>query len=343
MAIVEGRTPPPQPSPTRGERVDDQPASQPTVDLHVEIGVNAKLPLVMKNPVMVASGTFGYGVEYARIIDIERLGAICSKGITDRPRRGNRGPRIVETPAGMLNAIGLQNIGIDKVIRQKAPIWARWGVPVVVNIAGDTVEEFAYMASRLEGVPGVAGIELNISCPNVWEGGRVVGEDASTVAAITDAVRVRTGLPIIVKLSPQVADLHGVAHAAEDSGADAISLINTFVGMVIDIRTATPVLSNVTGGLSGPAIRPLAVWLTYSVSQVVSIPVIGLGGIATVEDAVEFIEAGAAAVQVGTATFADPTTAVRIADELPAALARLGATSLADVVGRAHPARRARG
>ncbi len=312
------------------------------IDVSVEIGRNAKLPLVMNNPVMVASGTFGYGIEYARIVDIERLGAICSKGITDRPRRGNRGPRIVETPAGMLNAIGLQNVGVDRVIREKAPVWARWKVPVVVNIAGDTVAEFAHMAARLDGVPGVSGLELNISCPNVWEGGRVVGEDAATVAAITEAVRVRTGLPVIAKLSPQVADIRGVARAAEEAGADAISLINTFVGMVIDVKTARPVLANVTGGLSGPAIRPLAVWLTYSVSQVVSIPVIGLGGIANVEDAIEFLEAGATAVQVGTSTFADPTAAVRIADALPGALAELGAASLTDIVGRAHPSRAGR-
>jgi dihydroorotate dehydrogenase (NAD+) catalytic subunit len=315
----------------------------PPIDLQVEIGVNAKLPLVMKNPVMVASGTFGYGVEYARIIDIDRLGAIVSKGITARPRRGNRGPRVVETPAGMLNAIGLQNVGIDRLVRQKAPVWARWQVPVVVNIAGDTVEEFAYMASRLEGVAGIAGVELNVSCPNVWEGGRVVGEDAAATTAITEAVRVRTGLPVIVKLSPQVADIQGVARAAQDAGADAISLINTFVGMAIDIRTAQPILSNVTGGLSGPAIRPLAVWLVYCVSQSVSIPVIGLGGIASVADAIEFLEAGASAVQVGTATFADPTTAVRIVDALPDALAQLGAASLKDVVGRAHPGRRTAG
>jgi dihydroorotate dehydrogenase (NAD+) catalytic subunit len=315
----------------------------PPIDLQVEIGVNAKLPLVMKNPVMVASGTFGYGVEYARIIDIDRLGAIVSKGITARPRRGNRGPRVVETPAGMLNAIGLQNVGIDRLVRQKAPVWARWQVPVVVNIAGDTVEEFAYMASRLEGVAGIAGVELNVSCPNVWEGGRVVGEDAAATAAITEAVRVRTGLPVIVKLSPQVADIQGVARAAQDAGADAISLINTFVGMAIDIRTAQPILSNVTGGLSGPAIRPLAVWLVYCVSQSVSIPVIGIGGIASVADAIEFLQAGASAVQVGTATFADPTTAVRIVDSLPDVLAQLGAASLKDTVGRAHPGRSAAG
>ena len=211
-----------------------------TVDLRVEIGASSKSPLVLRNPVLVASGTFGYGTEYARLIDVQRLGAIVSKGITARPRRGNRGPRIVETPSGMLNAIGLQNIGIHKTIAKMAPLWAEWDVPVVVNIAGDTVDEFAYMAERLEGVTGVAGIELNISCPNVWEGGRVIGEDAATTSAIVEAVRARTGLPVLVKLSPQVADICGVARAAEDAGADAISLINTFVGMKIDTRSARP-------------------------------------------------------------------------------------------------------
>jgi dihydroorotate dehydrogenase (NAD+) catalytic subunit len=316
------------------------PESRPRadLDLRIEIGSAAKIPLILRNPVLVASGTFGYGTEYARLIDVQRLGAIVSKGITARPRRGNRGPRIVETPSGMLNAIGLQNIGIHKVIQKMAPLWAEWDVPVVVNIAGDTVEEFGYMADHLEGVPGVAGIELNISCPNVWEGGRVIGEDAATTSAIVEAVRSRTGLPVLVKLSPQVADICGVARAAEGAGADAISLINTFVGMKIDIRTARPVLANITGGLSGPAIRPLAVWLVYLVSQAVAIPVIGMGGIASVEDAVEFIMAGATAVQVGTATFAEPRAALRIVDELPDALLRRGCTRLQDLVGRAHPA-----
>ena len=317
------------------------PESRPKadLDLRVEIGSAAKVPLVLRNPVLVASGTFGYGTEYARLFDVQRLGAIVSKGITARPRRGNRGPRIVETPSGMLNAIGLQNIGIHKVIQKMAPLWADWDVPVVVNIAGDTVEEFGYMADRLEGVPGVAGIELNISCPNVWEGGRVIGEDAATTAAIVEAVRSRTGLPVLVKLSPQVADICGVARAAEDAGADAISLINTFVGMKIDTRTARPVLANTTGGLSGPAIRPLAVWLVYLVSQAVTIPVVGMGGIASVEDAVEFIMAGATAIQVGTATFAEPRTALRIVDALPDALLRRGCTRFQDMVGRAHPGR----
>jgi dihydroorotate dehydrogenase (NAD+) catalytic subunit len=308
----------------------------PDVDVHLEIGVNAKLPLRLKNPVMVASGTFGYGTEYARLIDIQRLGAICSKGITARPRRGNRGPRVVETPAGMLNAIGLQNVGIHKVITDKAPVWAGWDVPVIVNIAGDTVEEFAHMAERLDGVPGVSGLELNISCPNVWEGGRVVGEDAASSAAITAAVRQRTGLPIMVKLSPQVADICGVARAVEDAGADAISLINAFVGMRIDTRTARPILANVSGGLSGPAIRPMAVWIVYNVSRVVNIPIIGLGGIGSTEDAIEFLLAGAAGVQVGTMTFVEPRTALRIVEELPIAIAARGCSSLAEISGMSH-------
>jgi len=309
----------------------------PAADVHVELGVNAKSPLVLRNPVLVASGTFGYGTEYARLVDIQRLGAVVSKGITVRPRRGNRGPRIVETPSGMLNAIGLQNVGIHKVVTRMAPIWAEWDVPVVVNIAGDTVDEFAYMAAHLEGVPGIAAIELNISCPNVWEGGRVVGDDAATAAAITAAARARTGLPLLVKLSPQVADICGVARAVEDAGADAISLINTFVGMKIDTRSGRPVLANTTGGLSGPAIRPIAVWLVYLVSQAVGVPVVGMGGIASVDDALEFILAGASAVQVGTATFAQPGTALSVVDALPGEVAARGFASLEALVGLAHP------
>jgi dihydroorotate dehydrogenase (NAD+) catalytic subunit len=237
----------------------------------------------------------------------------------------------------MLNAIGLQNVGIHKLVSQMAPIWAEWEVPVVVNIAGDSADEFAYMADHLEGVPGVAAIELNISCPNVWEGGRIVAEDATTTAAITAAVRDRTGLPLLVKLSPQVADICGVARAAEDAGADAISLINTFVGMKIDTRTGRPVLANVTGGLSGPAIRPMAVWLVYLVSQAVRVPIIGMGGIASIEDALEFLLAGASAVQVGTATFAEPRAAIGIIDELPRQVAARGFASVASLVGLAHP------
>ena len=321
------------PAPLADARAD--PAG--VVDMQVVIGANAKLPLHLKNPVLVASGTFGYGTEYARLFDLSGLGAIVSKGITARPRRGNRGPRIVETPAGMLNAIGLQNIGIRRVIAEKAPIWAQWEVPVILNIAGDTVDEFGEMAAQADGVPGISGVELNISCPNVWAGGRVIGEDAATTSSITSAVRSRTGLPILVKLSPQVSDICGVAQAAADAGADAISLINTFVGMTIDIRSGRPFLANVTGGLSGPAIRPMAVWLTYLVSQAVPVPIVGLGGITCADDAMEFLSAGASAVQVGTATFREPLTALQIAGDLPSKIRAVGGMALRDVVGRAHP------
>jgi dihydroorotate dehydrogenase (NAD+) catalytic subunit len=318
----------------------DRTGTEQPIDMHVEIGRHSKLPLTLRNPVLVASGTFGYGTEYARIIDVQRLGAVVCKGITARPRKGNRGPRIVETPAGMLNAIGLQNIGIHRVIAEMAPIWAQWDVPVIANIAGDSIDEFSYMASHLEGVTGVAGVELNISCPNVWEGGRVIGEDAETTAAIVAGVRAETGLPIMVKLSPQVADICGVARAAEDAGADAISLINTLVGMKLDTWTGRPILANVSGGLSGPAIRPVAVWLTYIVSQAVQIPVVGMGGVASTEDALEFILAGASAVQVGTMNFVEPRTGLRIVEELPDALRARGCSSVAELVGRAHPVRR---
>jgi len=243
----------------------------------------------------------------------------------------------------MLNAIGLQNVGVRRVISDKAPMWAQWQVPVIVNIAGESVEEFATMAELLDGVPGVSGLELNISCPNVWEGGRVIGEDAAATAEIKGAVRSRTGLPVIVKLSPHVADIRAAAQAAEDAGADALSLINTFVGMRIDTRTATPVLANVTGGLSGPAILPLAVWLVYLVSQVVSIPVIGLGGISSTENALEFLLAGASAIQVGTASFVEPRTALCIVEQLPGAIRSRGCSSLAELSGLAHPGRRSAG
>jgi dihydroorotate dehydrogenase (NAD+) catalytic subunit len=236
----------------------------------------------------------------------------------------------------MLNAIGLQNVGVRRVISDKAPIWAQWNVPVIVNIAGETVDEFEEMAEMLDGVAGVAALELNISCPNVWQGGRIIGEDAASTGAITSAVRSRTGLPVLVKLSPSVADICGAARAAEDAGADALTLINTFVGMRIDLRTVRPVLANVTGGLSGPAILPMALWLVFLVSQAVQIPVLGLGGISSTADALEFLVAGAAAIQVGTATFVDPGTALRIVDELPSEMEARGLNSLAQLTGLAH-------
>mgnify|MGYP005849064633 CR=1 FL=1 len=292
--------------------------------------------LVLKNPVMTAAGTFGYGTEYAKVVDIQRLGAIVSKGITLHPRNGNPQPRIAETPSGMLNTIGLQNIGLEGILREKAPIWARWQVPVVVNIAGESIEEYVAIASALEGTPGVAGIELNISCPNVAAGGQSFGVDKSLAAEVTSAVRSATSLPLIPKLTPNVGDIVEIARAVVDAGADAVSLINTLTGMVIDLETRRPFLSTRTGGLSGPAIRPVALRMVYQVAGAVDVPVIGVGGIATAEDALQFIMAGATAVQVGTASFTDPTTPLRIVAGIEEFLSREGIADINELVGVAQ-------
>jgi len=307
------------------------------IDLSVELAPDRKEGLRLDNPVMVASGCFGWGTEYAGVIDIQRLGAIVSKGTTLRPRRGNPMPRLVETPAGMLNAIGLQNIGVQRVIAEKAPLWATWRVPVLVNVAGDDIDEFCECARRLDGVPGVAGIELNVSCPNVRAGGAVFACDPGAAADVTAAVRRCTTLPLMVKLSPNVGDIAAIAVAVEEAGADSISLINTLVGMKIDVRRRRPFLGNVTGGLSGPAVRPVAVRMVYQVAQVVRIPIVGLGGIASVEDALEFLMAGASAVQVGTAVFVDPTTPLRIIDGLAQFMEQEGVSHLDKLVGAANP------
>ncbi len=307
------------------------------VDLSVELAPDRKEGLRLENPVMVASGCFGWGAEYARLIDIQRLGAIISKGTTLRPRRGNPMPRLAETPAGMLNAIGLQNIGVRRVISEKAPLWATWNVPVLVNVAGDDLDEFCECAASLDGVPGVAGIELNVSCPNVRAGGAVFACDPYAAAEVTAAVRRSTTLPLMVKLSPNVGDIVAIALAVEEAGADSISLINTLVGMKIDVRHRGPFLGNVTGGLSGPAVRPVAVRMVYQVAQAVHIPVVGLGGIVSTEDALEFLMAGASAIQVGTAVFVDPTTPLRIIDGLAQFMEQEGLSHLDDLVGAANP------
>jgi dihydroorotate dehydrogenase (NAD+) catalytic subunit len=259
----------------------------------------------LKTPVMAASGTFGYGTEVP-LCDRSLLGGMVSKGIFLEPRAGTPPPRIVETPSGMLNAIGLQGPGVDALIRDYAPLWATWDFPVLVNVNAETVDDYGELASRLDGVPGVAGLEVNISCPNVREGGLFFGNNPSSAAAVTAAVRRRTRLPVWVKLTPAVTDITEIALACQDAGADALCAVNTFVGMSFDLRSRQPRLAFKTGGLSGPAIRPLAVYLAYRVAQAVIIPVIGIGGIASAEDAMEFLLAGCAAVQVGTATFADP-------------------------------------
>ncbi|MGI5835916.1 MAG: dihydroorotate dehydrogenase [Chloroflexota bacterium] len=308
-----------------------------TIDLSVELAPNHKQGLRLANPVMVASGCFGWGTEYAKLIDIQRLGAIISKGTTLRPRKGNPMPRVAETPAGMLNAIGLQNPGIHRVIAEKAPIWSTWRVPVLVNVAGEDIDEFCECARLLEGVPGVAGIELNVSCPNVKAGGAVFACDPTSAGDVTSAVRSATTLPLIVKLSPNVGDIVSIALAVEKAGADCISLINTLLGMKIDIKRRRPLLGNVTGGLSGPAIRPVAVRMVYQIAQVVSIPIVGLGGITSAEDALEFILAGASAIQIGTGIFVDPTAPLRIIDELAQFIESEGVGCLSELVGAANP------
>ena len=294
-----------------------------SVDLSVDLG-----NLRLRGPVLAASGTFGYGTEVP-LLDRRALGGIVSKGIFLRPRRGNPPPRIVETPAGMLNAIGLQGPGVEGLLRDHCPTWATWDLPVAVNINAETAAEYGALAGRLDGVPGVAALEINISCPNVEEGGMYFGNDPRAAAEVTAAVRARTRLPVWVKLTPMVTDIAVIARAVEAAGADAISAVNTFVGMSIDLRTRAPRLAFRTGGLSGPAIRPLAVHLAHQVVRAVRIPVIGVGGIATAADALEFLVAGCAAVQVGTATFADPRAIERVHDGIATHLAQSGLPSLA--------------
>jgi dihydroorotate dehydrogenase (NAD+) catalytic subunit len=306
-------------------------------NIAVDLAPSNPRELKLANPVMAASGCFGYGQEYAHLIDVQRLGAFVSKGITPKPRQGNPMPRITETPAGMLNAIGLQNPGIRKFIQKYPPIWESWQVPAIVNISAETVDDFAMMASRLDETPGIAGIEVNISCPNINAGGFCFGWDAGMSADVTRAVRAATTLPVIVKLSPGAVDVVEVAHAVEEAGADAISLINTLVGMAIDTRRRRPVIANGTGGLSGPAVKPVAVRMVYQVSAAVTIPVVGLGGITTFNDALEFFMAGASAIQVGTAVFVQPNLLTDLIDQLPVWLEKQGCASLEDIVGAANP------
>ena len=305
------------------------------MDLHVDLVSGGKRQLSLANPVMTASGTFGNGLEYQKIFDIQRLGAIVSKAITRKPRRGNVQPRIAETAAGMINSIGLQNIGLSAIIRDVAPVWETWEVPVIANIAGETVDDYAELASRLDGVAGVAAIEINISCPNV-ESGLEFGADPDAANKVTNAVRQRTDLPLIVKLTPNVTDIAGVASAVVDGGADALTLINTYPAMSIDVRTRQPALGWGAGGMSGPALKPIAVRLVYLVSQVVDVPVIGCGGITTGEDAVEFLLAGASAVQVGTATFRSPRAALDVLEGIEAYMREEGVADVSSLVGAAH-------
>ena len=293
-------------------------------------------PLRLKNPVMTAAGTFGYGDEMEGLLDIQRLGAIVTKGITLQPRSGNPQPRLAETPCGLLNSIGLENIGLERLIGEKAPLWARWQTPVIVNIAGGRVAEYAELARGLDGVEGVAGLEVNISCPNLERGGVEFGTHPELAAEVTRAVRKNTRLPVLVKLSPEARDIVAVARAVVEAGADALTVANTIRGMVIDVKKRRPGLGAVSGGLSGPAIRPIALYLVYQVAGAVEVPVIACGGIVSAQDALEFLMAGAGAVQVGTATFLNPGAALEVLEGIEGFLKREGMTDIGQVIGLAR-------
>ena len=292
--------------------------------------------VIMKNPVATASGTFGFGLEYADFVDLNRLGALVVKGTTLKPRPGNPAPRICETPAGVLNAIGLENPGVESVVDKYLTRLKDYDVPVIINIAGDTVEDYAALAARLDGCQGVAGLEVNISCPNVKKGGMLFGSDPDSAAEVIREVRAATRLPVIAKLSPNVTSIAAVAEGVARAGADAVSLINTLLGMSIDIKSRRPVLGNVLGGLSGPAVRPVAVRAVWQVYQAVSIPIMGMGGIASASDALQFIMAGASAVAVGTANFVNPRATVEVLEGIESYMLENNISDISQLVGAAH-------
>lgn len=301
------------------------------MDLSVDIG-----GLQMANPVMTASGTFGYGPEYAPFLDLNGLGAVVVKGITLEPRTGNPPPRTVETPSGMLNAIGLQNPGAQAFLDEKLPYLAPLTVPVVVNINASLIDDYGTLAAMMDAADAVAAVEVNISCPNVKHGGMMFSADPALAAEVTRTVRAATGKPVIVKLSPNVTSIARLAEAVAEAGADALSVINTLVGIVIDTERRRPVLTNVTGGLSGPAVRPVAVRCVWEVYRAVKLPIVGMGGITCGRDALEFILAGASAVAVGTQTFVDPRAAQKVIAEIGEYCLRHGVDRVADLVGQAH-------
>jgi dihydroorotate dehydrogenase (NAD+) catalytic subunit len=305
------------------------------MNLSVDIA-SGKGSLTLANPVMVASGTFSYGVDYAAAFDIQRLGAIVCKTTTLRPRAGSPTQRIDETPAGMLNSIGLQNVGVEKLAREMAPTWERWRVPVIVSILGSSVDEYGECAAALDGVPGIAALELNVSSPNAQKGGMEFGQDPDVAAAVTSACVRATSLPIIVKLTPNVTDIATVARRVVDAGASALCVINTLQAMSIDVRTRRPRIARIFAGLSGPAIKPVALRMVWQVAAAVDVPVIGCGGIATAGDALEFIMAGASAVQVGTATFRNPTAPVDVLDGVERYMRDAEVEDVADLVGVAR-------
>ena len=299
----------------------------------VEVGAG----LVLKNPILTASGTFGYGLEFEPFLDLEQLGGIVVKGISLHPRGGNPPPRLAETPAGMLNAIGLQNVGVERFIEEKLPPFRERNTAVIVNVFGYSVEDYVDVARALDREAGVAGLELNLSCPNVSEGGFLIGKSPDAIKTVTRAVRQVSHLPLWVKLTPNVSDIVEVAQAAVEGGADALSLVNTYVGMLVDVERRVPVLANTTGGLSGPAIRPMAVAAVHQVAQAVDVPVIGMGGIVNVRDVVEFMLVGASAVEVGTANFNEPGIAARLVRELDQWCRKRGIRDVKSLTGGLRP------
>ena len=304
--------------------------------LGVQLAPRHAKGLALSSPVMIASGVAGYGEGYAEIVDIQKLGAIVCKGTTLRPRRGNAQPRLVETAGGVLNSVGLENIGIDALIREKAPVWAGWQVPVIVNVAGETIDEYVVVSRKLEGVPGVGGIELNISCPNISAGGMEFGVDPKLAAEVTSAVKSVSSLPVIVKLSPNVTDIKEIALAVEEAGADAVCLINTLRGVAIDIDRRKPSLGNIVGGVSGPVVKPVALYMVFETAKVVRVPVIGCGGIASAEDALEFIMAGATAVEIGTACLTSPDICLTALEGIKRFMLNNGVENITELIGAAR-------
>jgi len=297
-------------------------------DLKVNIGA-----IELQNPVMTASGTFGYAREFEGLVDLNRLGAIIVKGLSLEPTKGNPPPRIVETPCGMLNAIGLENVGIDVFVKEKLPFLQTLFPPIFANIYGTSIEAYAELAARVDELEAIAGVEVNISCPNVKAGGIAFGADPNSAFKVVKAVRKKTSKQLIVKLSPNVTDITIIARSAEEAGADALSLINTITGMAIDIETRRPKIANITGGLSGPAIKPVALRMVWQVAQAAQIPVVGIGGIMTAVDALEFFIAGATAVQIGTANFTNPRTTLEIIDGIEKFLSQNKIDRVADIIG----------
>ncbi len=306
------------------------------MNLSIQLAPKNKQGLSLTNPVMTASGTFGYGTEYSHMFDIQKLGAMVCKGTSLEPREGNPQPRLAETACGLLNSIGLQNIGVEALIKEKAPIWAGWRLPVIVNIVGETIDDYARLAGELDGVAGIGGIEVNIGCPNIKAGGAEFGAKPGSAAEVTAAVKAATSLPVLVKLTPNTSDIAEVAMAVAEAKADAISLINTLKGIAIDIARRRPLLGSITGGLSGPAIKPVALYMVYEVAGAVELPIIGCGGIATASDALEFIMAGASAIQVGTANLTNPRAPLDVLEGIEQFMGKEGIEDIAELIGAAR-------